>query len=113
MTMGPTGRLRFLEFLRAFEHIGGRAMQGTRIVPLARADHLRCEVRGSHIMRFPAYLLLGAALAAPATAAPVDDILAANRTATGGNAWSGKAGLNLKYSYVGQGLSGTTTTTFD
>jgi len=39
--------------------------------------------------------------------------LAANRTASGGDAWNGKATLSLKYTYVGQGLKGTTATTFE
>jgi hypothetical protein len=64
-------------------------------------------------MRHLAYFLLSAAIATPATAAKVDDILAANRTASGGSAWNGKAALNLKYGYVGQGLTGKTATTFD
>jgi hypothetical protein len=64
-------------------------------------------------MKRLAYLLLSTAVAAPASAATVDDILAANRTASGGSAWYGRAALNLKYDYVGQGLSGKTATTFD
>ncbi len=64
-------------------------------------------------MRRLACLLLGATIATPAIAASVDDILSANRTASGGNAWSGKAALSLKYDYVGQGLTGKTATTFD
>ncbi len=48
------------------------------------------------------------AAATPARAGPsVREVLAANRAATGGSAWDGKATLALEYAYVGQGLTGT------
>ena len=40
-------------------------------------------------------------------------ILAANRQATGGDRWDGKASLKLEYDYAGQGLTGTTSTLED
>ena len=46
-------------------------------------------------------------LAAAAHAAPAD-ILDANKMATTGSAWDGKATLELRYNYSGQGLTGTT-----
>jgi len=49
-------------------------------------------------------LLLGCAT--PALAASPVDILAANKAATAGNAWSGKAAAKLEYSYSGQGMTG-------
>jgi hypothetical protein len=53
-------------------------------------------------------LLMSSVLMAPAFASPPPgDILAANRAATGGDAWNGKVTLTLEYSYSGQGLTGT------
>lgn len=63
-------------------------------------------------MRIFSLLLLGV-LATPAAAGTVDDILAANKMASGGDAWNGKDALSLKYDYAGQGLSGKTTATFE
>src|SRR5215831_1063774 len=88
-------------------------MHWTPIAPLVPADHLSREIWGAQLMRYLTYFLLGVTIATPASAASVDDILAAHRAACGGNAWQGKAALNLKYDYVGQGLTGTTATTFD
>lgn len=61
----------------------------------------------------PKHLFVSAAIAGlltnPAMAASSPaDILAANRVATGGQAWTGKASLALDYSYSGQGLTGKT-----
>ncbi|HTT83914.1 MAG TPA: aspartyl protease family protein [Rhizomicrobium sp.] len=66
----------------------------------------------------PKHLFVSAAIAAlltsPAGAAPSPaDILAANRAATGGDAWAGKASLELDYGYAGQGLTGSTHTLED
>jgi hypothetical protein len=53
-------------------------------------------------------LLMSSLVMAPAFASPTPgDILAANRAATGGDAWNGKVTLTLEYSYSGQGLTGT------
>jgi len=46
-------------------------------------------------------------------AATPDEILSANRAATGGDAWNGKAALRLDYDYAGQGLTGKTGATAD
>ena len=40
-------------------------------------------------------------------------MLDANRAASGGSAWDGKASLRLEFAYVGQGLTGTTTSLDD
>ncbi len=61
---------------------------------------------------FAAALLLSA-LALPAYAATPADILAANKTAMGGEAWSSKATLTLDYAFSGQGLTGTADTQMD
>jgi hypothetical protein len=51
---------------------------------------------------------------APARAASdVNTILAANRAAMGGDAWSGKITLDSHFAYVGQGLTGTTSSLID
>jgi hypothetical protein len=56
----------------------------------------------------PALLLATSLLALPAHAAPSPaEILDANKIATGGDAWKSKKALDLHYSYVGQGLTGT------
>lgn len=88
-------------------------MRPAHIVSLAAPDHFQRANLGDRFMRVLGYLLLGLLLATPATAANVDDILSANRAASGGDAWSGKGALSLKYKFVGQGLTGTTATTFD
>jgi PDZ domain/Aspartyl protease len=55
-----------------------------------------------------AFLLVISLLALPAYGAPTPaEILDANRVATGGDAWKGKKALDLRYAYVGQGLTGT------
>ena len=36
-----------------------------------------------------------------------DEILAANRIASGGDAWNGKAAVQFDFDYAGQGLPGT------
>jgi hypothetical protein len=56
-----------------------------------------------------AVLNAGAAFAAPS----VDAILAANRAATGGDAWSGKGSLSISYDYAGDGLTGFASSEFD
>ncbi|MEI9997306.1 MAG: aspartyl protease family protein [Rhizomicrobium sp.] len=48
-----------------------------------------------------------ALLGSPALAATPDEILAANRAASGGNAPAGKAAVVLEFGYVGNGLTGT------
>lgn len=40
-------------------------------------------------------------------------VLQANEAAAGGDAWSGKTALTLKYKYSGQGMTGTTASTYD
>jgi hypothetical protein len=42
-----------------------------------------------------------------------DEILAANRTASGGDAWTGKAAARSDFTYSGQGLTGTASGTTD
>jgi PDZ domain-containing protein/aspartyl protease len=64
-------------------------------------------------MKYRAILLAFSTLATPASAQSIDDILAANRLATGGDAWNGKAAMSETYTYAGQGLTGKTATTFD
>ena len=54
-----------------------------------------------------ATLALTALAATPALAAPAaDDVLAANKSATAGAAWDGKATFEVEYAYSGQGLTG-------
>ncbi|HEY0299885.1 MAG TPA: aspartyl protease family protein, partial [Rhizomicrobium sp.] len=60
-----------------------------------------------------AALAVAALSCAPAFAAPADDILAANRAATGGDAWNAKAAIVLDYDYAGQGLTGKASGTTD
>jgi hypothetical protein len=51
---------------------------------------------------------------APAFAAPsADEVLRANRAATGGDAWNGKVTLKVAYTYSGQGLTGTSSSLED
>jgi len=52
-------------------------------------------------------------LAAGARAQDTGAVLEANATAAGGAAWSGKAALALQYAYSGQGMTGTTASTYD
>jgi len=55
-----------------------------------------------------ATLILALAAASPAVAASTpQQILDANRAATGGSAWDDKAALKLDYAYAGQGMTGT------
>jgi hypothetical protein len=56
-------------------------------------------------LAFAVFALAATALT-PAFAASPDDILAANRIASGGDAWTGKAALAVEYDYAGQGLTG-------
>lgn len=86
-------------------------MRGARIVPLVRVRHVLFFDRGHQTMRYA--LLFLAFMAVPASAASVDDVLAANRAAMGGDAWTGKAALKETFAYQGQGLTGVTTSTFD
>jgi hypothetical protein len=66
------------------------------------------------MLKSAAVLVAFTCLASPALAVPdVDEVLAANRTATGGNAWDGKVTLNVDYNYSGQGLTGTQSTLED
>jgi aspartyl protease len=53
-------------------------------------------------------LFCGTALAQDASA-----VLQANEAAAGGDAWSGKAALTVKYTYAGQGMTGTAASTYD
>jgi len=64
-------------------------------------------------MKTLAALLLTTCIATPAFAASVDDILAANKTATGGAAWDNKITLKVEYAYSGQGLTGTSSSLED
>ena len=54
-----------------------------------------------------ALLLATSLLSLPAYALTPGEILDANKTATGGEAWKSKQALDLRYDYVGQGLKGT------
>jgi hypothetical protein len=56
-------------------------------------------------------LLIAAASAAAEQATP--DVLAQNRVASGGDAWPAAANVSVQYRYVGQGMTGTITSTFD
>jgi predicted aspartyl protease len=57
---------------------------------------------------------LAALAATPTLAAPsADEILAANKAATAGSAWDGKAVLKIEYAYSGQGLTGKVGSTAD
>ncbi|HEY8948758.1 MAG TPA: aspartyl protease family protein [Rhizomicrobium sp.] len=58
-------------------------------------------------------LLLSSAFVSPALAAGADEILAANRAATGGAAWDNKITLKVEYAYSGQGLTGTSSSLED
>lgn len=59
-------------------------------------------------------LAFAAIAAAPALAAPsADDVLAANKAATAGAAWDGKAVLKTEYAYSGQGMTGKVGSTAD
>jgi hypothetical protein len=52
-------------------------------------------------------------LSTSALAATPDEILAANRAASGGNALTGKAAFTMEFAYVGNGLTGTVAGTAD
>ncbi|HEY7977432.1 MAG TPA: aspartyl protease family protein [Rhizomicrobium sp.] len=58
-------------------------------------------------------LLLSSCLVSPVFAASTDDILAANKAATGGAAWDNKVTLKVEYAYSGQGLTGTSSSLED
>ena len=58
-------------------------------------------------------ICFAAALSATSALAGPAEILAANKTASGGVAWNGKQGLKIEYAYDGQGLSGTVVSTDD
>jgi hypothetical protein len=51
--------------------------------------------------------------AGTARAQDASAVLQENETAAGGAAWSGKAALAVKYAYSGQGMRGTTASTYD
>lgn len=53
-----------------------------------------------------AALTLAVLSTSSALAASPDEILAANRTASGGSAWDGKAAMVAEFDYAGQGLTG-------
>src|SRR6476660_3247389 len=55
---------------------------------------------------FLAAIVLAVLSSTSGLAATPAEILAANRIASGGNAWNGKAALRLEYDYAGQGLTG-------
>ena len=59
------------------------------------------------------YVFLLACSTLPASAANVDGILAANRSAMGGDNWNGKAAVIETYAFRGQGLTGETDSSFD
>ncbi|MBS0472209.1 MAG: aspartyl protease family protein [Proteobacteria bacterium] len=56
---------------------------------------------------------LATVAAVPALAGSPDDILAANRAASGGDAWNGKAALYTAFDYAGGGLTGKAEGTVD
>lgn len=61
---------------------------------------------------FSAVVAVAAFASLPALASPAS-VLGANRAATAGPGWSEKFTLELVYAYSGQGLKGTTATTYD
>ena len=64
--------------------------------------------------RLFAIAAIAALYALPAIAAPTaTEILTANKAASGGSVWDGKATLTTSYDYVGQGMTGTTRSTAD
>jgi hypothetical protein len=66
------------------------------------------------MLKSAAVLFAFTSLVSPALAASgVDEILSANRMATGGAAWDGKVTLKIEYGYSGQGLTGTQSTLED
>jgi len=56
--------------------------------------------------QFLAAVILAVLSSTSGSAATPAEILAANRIASGGDAWNGKAALRLDYDYAGQGLTG-------
>jgi hypothetical protein len=63
---------------------------------------------------FLAIAAIAALYALPASAAPTAaEILAANKAASGGSVWDGKQTLKTSYDYVGQGMTGTTSSIAD
>jgi hypothetical protein len=64
-------------------------------------------------MRLSAFLLASALVAGAAHAQDPAAILAANKAATGGAAWDGKAAVEVAYAYSGQGMTGVTGSIYD
>lgn len=62
---------------------------------------------------FVTFAFAASVAAAPAYASTAADILAANKAATGGKAWDGKATLKALYDYAGQGMTGKITSLAD
>jgi hypothetical protein len=62
---------------------------------------------------FVTFAFAASVAAAPAYAATAADVLAANKAASGGAAWDGKAVLKAQYDYAGQGMTGKITTLAD
>lgn len=62
---------------------------------------------------FVTFAFAASVAAAPAYASTAADILAANKAATGGKAWDGKATLKAEYDYAGQGMTGKITSLAD
>jgi hypothetical protein len=62
---------------------------------------------------FVTFAFAASVAAAPACASTAADILAANKAATGGKAWDGKATLKAEYDYAGQGMTGKITSLAD
>ncbi|MBV9989729.1 MAG: aspartyl protease family protein [Alphaproteobacteria bacterium] len=55
---------------------------------------------------FVTFALAASVVASPAFAMTAADVLAANKQASGGKAWDGKAALKIQYAYDGQGMTG-------
>src|ERR1700749_2195961 len=90
-------------------------MQFTHIAAVEPSYHLRRTTTGDSMRTTLASIAIAASVAAaPAYAAPTAArLLAANKGASGGSAWDGKAALKEVYDYSGQGMTGKTDTTFD
>ncbi|HEX4294363.1 MAG TPA: aspartyl protease family protein [Rhizomicrobium sp.] len=62
---------------------------------------------------FVTFAFAACVAAAPAYASTAADILAANKAASGGKSWDGKATLKAQYDYAGQGMTGKVTSLDD
>src|SRR5690348_16427766 len=89
-------------------------MRGLHIAVGAAAYHLSPAKTGESMRtNFVTFALAASVVASPAFALTAADVLAANKQASGGKAWDGKATLTLQYDYVGQGMTGKVESTAD